>query len=70
MKKELSYSRAYAELQEISKKLENGDFDIDELAVKIKRAAELVNYCKEKLRIIENDMNEVFEDGSSSGNLD
>jgi len=66
MKKGLSYSKAYAELQEISKKLENGEFDIDELSVKIKRAAELVNFCKEKLRTIEEDMNEVFDDDSSS----
>jgi exodeoxyribonuclease VII small subunit len=66
MKKGLSYSKAYTELQEISKKLENGEFGIDELSVKIKRAAELVNFCKEKLRTIEEDMNEVFEDDPSS----
>ena len=65
MKKGLSYSEAYTELQEISKKLENGEFDIDKLSIKIKRAAELVNFCKEKLRTIEEYMNEVFEDGSS-----
>lgn len=60
MKKDLSYSEAYNELQTIASNLENGKYEIDELSVKIKRAGELVNFCKEKLRIIEEDINEVL----------
>lgn len=60
MKKELSYTEAFNELQTIASNLENGNYEIDELSVKIKRAGELVSFCKEKLRIIEDDINEVL----------
>ncbi|MGE5355865.1 MAG: exodeoxyribonuclease VII small subunit [Deltaproteobacteria bacterium] len=60
MKKELSYSEAYNELQLIASDLEKGKYEIDELSEKIKRAAELVSYCKTKLRQIEENVNEVM----------
>lgn len=60
MKKELTYTEAYNELLIIASNLENGIYEIDELSVKIKRAGELVLFCKEKLRIIEEDINDVL----------
>jgi exodeoxyribonuclease VII small subunit len=65
MKKELSYTEAYNELQTIASNLENGNYEIDELSEKIKRAGELVNFCKEKLRKIEDDINEVLNSPKS-----
>lgn len=65
MKKELSYTEAFNELQTIASNLENGNYEIDELSVKIKRAGELVSLCKEKLRIIEDDINEVLNSAKS-----
>lgn len=60
MKKELSYSEAYKELQLIAENLETGKYTIDEISEKIKRAAELVNFCKTKLRSIETEIDETL----------
>ncbi len=60
MKKELSYSEAYKELQLIAENLESGKYSIDEISEKIKRAAELVNFCKTKLRSIETEIDETL----------
>ena len=55
-KKELSYSKAQAELAEIADKLESEDIKIDELESLVKRGKELVIYCQEKLRKIEDSL--------------
>ncbi len=53
----MTYKEAFKELQDIADSLENGDLEVDMLAGKIKRASELVKFCKEKLRSIENEVN-------------
>ena len=49
MNNEQKYEAAFAELQEIVRKMESGQFDIDELAVQLKKAQELIKFCKDKL---------------------
>jgi exodeoxyribonuclease VII small subunit len=63
MKKEISYTEAYNELQIIAQNLENGSYEVDELSAKIQRATELLNLCREKLRTIEEDTNEIINSG-------
>ncbi len=53
----MTYKEAFNELQDIADSLENGDLEVDMLAGKIKRASELVKFCKEKLRSIESEVN-------------
>ncbi len=48
-KQELTYNKAFAELEKIVSQMENEEVEIDELAQKVKRAAELIKFCKEKL---------------------
>ena len=48
-KKEMGYSEAIAEIEAILAKIEGGETDIDDLAAEIKRAAKLLQNCKEKL---------------------
>ena len=49
-KKELTYESAFQELKLILARLEGQEVSIDQIAIDIKRAAELVTFCKEKLR--------------------
>lgn len=49
-KKIVSYEKAMLELEQIVNDLQNGNINIDQLADKIKRAAQLTEYCKNKLR--------------------
>ena len=50
---EPSYQSAWTELQKIVNDLQGGGVGIDELSSKIERAAELVRFCRERLRSTE-----------------
>lgn len=55
-----SYEDALQELQEIVKALESRDVKIDDLTTKVSRAKELVDYCREKLTMTENQINKII----------
>ena len=61
-KKIKSYQSAMEELQTIVAQLEANAIGIDELSEKVKRAAELVQFCQEKLRTTEKEMDNLFEE--------
>jgi len=56
MTKKTTYNKAYEELQAIVEKLQSDEIGLDTLSKEVKRAAELVNICKEKLRTIEKEI--------------
>lgn len=58
MAKELTYDKAYQELQTIVDRLQSEEIGLDTLSKEVKRAAELVAFCKEKLRSIETEIDE------------
>lgn len=62
MKKEILYTEAITELEEIVSSIENEDVNVDELSVKVKRAAELINICKDKLQNTEEKVNSILKD--------
>jgi exodeoxyribonuclease VII small subunit len=43
-------------------RLEGQDVDIDQIASDVKRSAELVKYCKEKLKNTENEVDAILKD--------
>ena len=49
MNKEQKYEEAYAQLHDIVRKLENDEYDIDEIATQLKTAQRLIKLCKDKL---------------------
>ncbi len=56
MKKALTYSQALKELEGLSAQIEGGLADPDTLTDKIKRALELISYCRQKLRETETEI--------------
>ncbi len=50
MAKELSYKDALEELEAIAHQIENDEPDIDELSALVKKAKELIQLCKKKLK--------------------
>lgn len=62
MDKKLTYEVAYEELQEIVKEIEAGTISVDVLGDKVKRAGELIRFCKEKLFKTEKEVNDVLKD--------
>jgi len=59
--KDLNYSRAYAELESILQKLENQELDLDQLSENVKRASELIKFCKAKLHDTEEEIEKVLK---------
>lgn len=43
------YAAALAELEQILGQLERPDVDVDVLAVQVQRAAELIEFCRERI---------------------
>lgn len=58
--KKLNYEKALTELQQIVDDLQEDAIGIDELSEKIARAAELIRFCREKLRHTEADIDRLF----------
>lgn len=49
MATKISYTDAFAELQQIVLEMQNAEINIDELDSKVKRATTLLKICREKL---------------------
>ena len=62
-----SYSLAFEELQRIVSEMERGDIGIDELAVNVKRASELIQFCRNKLKTTELDVAEILKQLETEG---
>jgi exodeoxyribonuclease VII small subunit len=62
MENQMNYTEAFEELQQIVKHMENGEITVDELSLKVKRAAELIKICKHKLTTTEEDVNQILKE--------
>ncbi|MGC6432645.1 MAG: exodeoxyribonuclease VII small subunit [Crocinitomicaceae bacterium] len=62
MEKEISYTEAFEELQTIVANIEEGEISVDELSLKVKRAASLIKICKAKLIATEEDVNQILKE--------
>lgn len=58
----ITYNEAMMRLEEITAKIQGGKVDIDELAGLLKEAQELVNFCREKLYKVDEDIKALLED--------
>ena len=61
--KKKGFDQAYEELQEIVASIKDDETGIDSLSSKMKRAKELVEFCRDKLREVEEDIEAIeFDD--------
>ena len=60
--KELTYKEAIAEIEEILRKLEEDEPDVDILSEKVKRVSFLIRYCKEKLQKTETEVSAILKE--------
>ena len=61
MSKKISYNEAFSEIEQIISDIENGKYDIDELAEKVKRVSTLACICREKLHAAEEEIKLIIE---------
>jgi exodeoxyribonuclease VII small subunit len=53
------YGAALAELEDLLDELEGADIDVDRLADRVARGAELVRFCRARLDVVEQDVEAV-----------
>lgn len=57
-----TYESAMSELQAILQEMEENEIPIDELSKKVKKASELIRWCRSKLKETENDVDEALKE--------
>lgn len=55
-----SYSEAIAEVEKILARFSGGELDVDTLAAQVKRATELIGWCRARLEKAEKDVAEAL----------
>lgn len=60
--REIPYTEAMAEIEKIMSKLRSESIDVDTLTAEVKRASELIEMCKKRLRTTEEEVRKLFND--------
>lgn len=63
MKKTPNYEEAVSQLEEIVKKMESGELDIDMMSTELKNAQQLIKLCKDKLTKTDEEIKKILENG-------
>ena len=61
----IKYEEALAQLETIVRKMEQNEYDIDELAAQLKTAQRLIKFCKDKLTKTEEELQKI-QSGTNS----
>ena len=64
MNEELKYEEALAQLESIAHKMEQNEYNIDEIAAQLKTAKRLIKFCKDKLTQTEEDLQKIKSEGA------
>lgn len=62
----MKYEEALRQLEDIVRKMENNEFDIDQLAEQLKKAQKLITLCKNKLTKTDEEIQKILEEGESN----
>ncbi len=65
-----SYGEAIAEVEAIVARFSGGEMDVDALAAQVKRATELIAWCRVRLEKAEKDVAEALQDGTPAADFD
>jgi exodeoxyribonuclease VII small subunit len=63
-KEELTYQAAYQELEAIISEIQNDTLSLDEMAESIRKAKMLIKLCQEKLRNVEIEIHDIFDENA------
>ena len=61
-KEEITYTAAKAEIEKIVALIESDELDVDQLTKHVKRASELVVFCKQKLTETDEELQKVLDE--------
>lgn len=60
--KKQTYRESITEIEEILASIENDELDVDELAQRVKKVTQLLNYCKDKLYKTQSEVEKVLKE--------
>ena len=58
----MTYAEAVGEIEQILEKFNSDQMDIDQLGAQVKRASELIKWCKSRLRKAEQEVAEALKE--------
>lgn len=58
----MTYTQAKKKLEEIVYSIESGELDVDTLTEKVKRASELISFCKSKLTKTDEELQKILNE--------
>lgn len=61
MKQEIKYEEAVSQLEDIVRKMENNELDIDQLSEQLKKAQMLLKLCKDRLTKTDEEIKKILE---------
>ena len=61
-KSKISHAEAIGEVEQILARFNDEQMDIDEMGKQVKRAAELIRLCKERLHKVENEVADILKE--------
>lgn len=59
---QVKYSEAVEELEELLEQIDSEEVDLDDLAVKVERASELITVCRDKIEHTEMQVRAIIDD--------
>lgn len=62
--KTVDYEEAVLQLETIAQKMEAGEFSVDELVEKLKKAQRLIKLCNDKLQKTDDEIRKILEQGN------
>lgn len=65
MAKETKYEMAISQLEEIVERLENNQLGIDEMTAQLKKAQQLIKFCKDRLTKTDEEIQKILGEGKN-----
>ena len=70
MEKKIKYEDALRQLEDIVRKMENDELDIDSMATQLKTAQKLIKLCKDRLTAADTEIQKILAGGKQMQNTE
>ena len=61
--RQMKYEEAIGQLEKIVRQMENNELDVDQLREQLKRAQQLIQFCRDKLTKTDEEIRQILEEG-------
>ena len=61
--RQMKYEEAIGQLEKSVRQMENNELDVDQLSEQLKRAQQLIQFCRDKLTKTDEEIRQILEEG-------